>query len=55
MRGLTDINSLLQLINALNEACQELEQAYIKKDMASLERLKSNILSLQSKIGYTIQ
>lgn len=45
-----DLIILKQYIEALDEASQTLEQAYLKKDIETLEKTKKFILEIQSKI-----
>jgi len=46
---------LAQFINALNEACNKLEESYVKKDIENFEKSKKLILELKSKIDSLLQ
>ncbi|MFA5019667.1 MAG: hypothetical protein WC533_01060 [Candidatus Pacearchaeota archaeon] len=45
------INELAQLILTLEDASENLEQAYVNKDAEKLNQLKKFILEIQSKIN----
>ncbi|MFA5993138.1 MAG: hypothetical protein WC796_05520 [Candidatus Pacearchaeota archaeon] len=46
---------LSQFINALNEACNKLEESYVRKDIENFEKSKRLIFELKSKIDSMLQ
>jgi len=46
---------LAQYINALNQAVEQLEQAYFSKDRQNFDRIKKFILEVQIEIGEVLR
>ncbi|HRZ85617.1 MAG TPA: hypothetical protein P5277_02445 [Candidatus Paceibacterota bacterium] len=51
----SNVSILAQYINTLSEACQELENSYMNKDLKKFEKSKKLIIELKDKINFILQ
>ena len=49
------VRILIQYVNALSEASEQLEKAYIDKNMVNFFKIKKFILEVKSKIDILLQ
>lgn len=52
---MSDLQTLSQLIDAMNDSANKLEESVLRKDTENFKRIKAEILLIHKKISQTLE